>query len=556
MAQKKVRYYTKTYESTKCFIFEFKTDSNNKYQLVHGWDNANDRYGRQVLSKHADGYLVGLGYKPIAKINAGFFYTSSQWEGFDTQFMTIGMCWRTNDGTPLLSNENGSASSNGWHLLYNDGAATPYLGVGWVDLQQYCDPLWGITLSYRLVDNGQVSIHDGGDSASWSTKGAQPRTLVGWKSDGTNVWVVTGGRGTNGTGLTAEQAANLMVQLGCQYAINADGGGSSEMIVNGTIKNTPTDGGERAVSTSLILYSLDTVTYVGEGESLEPGNGGGTEPDQGGETHRDPWEGFNVFNSSGYLCNVDSVCYYDSTGAKREIEYIAVYDSNGNLAGKYGPNTNGSGSGTGGSVLSTASAKLVLDPGHGYYTSGKRTPDDIREWTLNNAVCLKAMAKLQASFPNLTIHRTDDPTGKTDIALSTRVETTNSIDPDLFISIHHNASSDSWVSGITGVEVFVHTYGTDKDKEIAGMMARRLSALTGLTHRRTTSTQDYKLAEYTVLGCDSGIPAILCEGGFMNGGSTTTGDSAYIRSDAGQEAYAQAIHDIVAYFLFNIGGPY
>jgi hypothetical protein len=34
-----------------------------------------------------------------------------------------------------------------------------------------------------------------------------------------------------------------------------------------------------------------------------------------------------------------------------------------------------------------ANKKLMLDAGHYFDTAGKRTPDGIREWTLNDAVC-------------------------------------------------------------------------------------------------------------------------------------------------------------------------
>lgn len=84
---------------------------------------------------------------------------------------------------------------------------------------------------------------------------------------------------------------------------------------------------------------------------------------------------------------------------------------------------------------------LVLDAGHGLNTSGKQTMNGskgvVKEWTLNSNVCNKIQAILKDY--DVTIHRTDDTTGKTDVALATRVSKTNSYKPDLFVSIHHNA---------------------------------------------------------------------------------------------------------------------
>lgn len=62
--------------------------------------------------------------------------------------------------------------------------------------------------------------------------------------------------------------------------------------------------------------------------------------------------------------------------------------------------------------------KIAIDAGHGINTPGKRTPDDEREWSLNNKVALAAIAKLN-TYQNVQILRLDDPTGKTDVPLKT-----------------------------------------------------------------------------------------------------------------------------------------
>lgn len=82
----------------------------------------------------------------------------------------------------------------------------------------------------------------------------QPRSLIGQKSDGTIVWVVIDGRRTNSKGATIIESANLMLELGCHIAVNLDGGGSSEMIVNNAIVNKPSDGAERSIGTAFMCY--------------------------------------------------------------------------------------------------------------------------------------------------------------------------------------------------------------------------------------------------------------------------------------------------------------
>jgi len=44
-----------------------------------------------------------------------------------------------------------------------------------------------------------------------------------------------------------------------------------------------------------------------------------------------------------------------------------------------------------------------------------------------------------ANYNGVEVHRIDDPTGATDIALATRVRKSNSLKADIHISIHHNA---------------------------------------------------------------------------------------------------------------------
>ena len=176
---------------------------------------------------------------------------------------------------------------------------------------------------------------------------------------------------------------------------------------------------------------------------------------------------------------------------------------------------------------------LVLDAGHGLTTAGKQTMNGklgiIKEWELNNKVVGYLMEYLSDYV--VTIYRTDDPTGKTDVDLLERVKRCNSYAPILFISLHHNAG------GGTGIEVYWHSQGTAEDKKIAGIVAPKLAAATGMRNRGV------KQAAFTVLTCKA--TAILVEGGFMD----TQSDYEYICSEVGQRAYAKAVADSVIEYL-------
>jgi len=85
-------------------------------------------------------------------------------------------------------------------------------------------------------------------------KQRHPRTAIGQKPDGTVILIVVQGRKLLQKGTTAWETAEIMQDLGCTVAVNLDGGGSSEMIVDGKIVNQPTDGAERAIGAALIIY--------------------------------------------------------------------------------------------------------------------------------------------------------------------------------------------------------------------------------------------------------------------------------------------------------------
>ena len=82
-------------------------------------------------------------------------------------------------------------------------------------------------------------------------RGRAPRTAIGVKKDGTVILLVVDGRSRSSAGMSLQELADYMVKLGAVQALNFDGGGSSEMVLDGKILNNPSDGRERAVSVGL-----------------------------------------------------------------------------------------------------------------------------------------------------------------------------------------------------------------------------------------------------------------------------------------------------------------
>lgn len=107
---------------------------------------------------------------------------------------------------------------------------------------------------YSLVEQGGVT--------EGLPSGANPRTAVGQRADGTLVfYTIDGRRSGHSVGASLTQMAQRMVELGCETALCLDGGGSTTLSVTkpdrlaaGTV-NRPSEGSERAVANHVFLVA-------------------------------------------------------------------------------------------------------------------------------------------------------------------------------------------------------------------------------------------------------------------------------------------------------------
>ena len=80
-----------------------------------------------------------------------------------------------------------------------------------------------------------------------------PRTAIGW-NQGYFFLVEVDGRQKNlSVGMTLDELSAYLVKLGCEEAMNLDGGGSATLWYNGKVQNNPCDGQERPIANSLIV---------------------------------------------------------------------------------------------------------------------------------------------------------------------------------------------------------------------------------------------------------------------------------------------------------------
>ncbi|TWD80073.1 sporulation related protein [Kribbella amoyensis] len=84
-----------------------------------------------------------------------------------------------------------------------------------------------------------------------------PRTIAGVDQQGRTVLITADGRSVNSLGLGIGEAAAVAKSFGLREAINLDGGGSTTMVAEGKVLNTPSDAaGERPVGDALTITPI------------------------------------------------------------------------------------------------------------------------------------------------------------------------------------------------------------------------------------------------------------------------------------------------------------
>lgn len=160
--------------------------------------------------------------------------------------------------------------------------------------------------------------------------------------------------------------------------------------------------------------------------------------------------------------------------------------------------------------------KIAYCAGHGLNTAGKRLPKYLdaaqtREWTLNDRIAYHFL-RAALLYEDVETMRTDDSTGRTDIAIKKRVEAAEDWNADFYLDIHHNAG----IYGGTGGGVVAFSYpGNSQGKSYRDAAYDAVIAAGGLKGNRSSPRQEKNYE--TLRRCHkAGIPAILMEYGFMD----------------------------------------
>lgn len=189
----------------------------------------------------------------VAAINGGFFGGGF----FGSGCASVSLC--KIDGQLSATNAKDRSALG----VHPDGRASIALVKAGQDWPDATHALGGLG---RLLERGQKVIAPGAEGSAPSFATARhPRTAVGITAAGKLVLATVDGRTAAGAGMKLDELAQWMAWLGCEDALNFDGGGSTALWVAGEpwggVVNHPCDNGradhagERAVSTALGVWA-------------------------------------------------------------------------------------------------------------------------------------------------------------------------------------------------------------------------------------------------------------------------------------------------------------
>jgi N-acetylmuramoyl-L-alanine amidase len=174
---------------------------------------------------------------------------------------------------------------------------------------------------------------------------------------------------------------------------------------------------------------------------------------------------------------------------------------------------------------------IYIDAGHGGNDPGA-VGNGIQEKDVVLPISLDLGRALQSMGYSVYYTRTDD----VEIDLEPRVASAESINADVFVSIHANSLAAK-NSDISGIETY-HARGSTVGKELADYVHAQIIANTGANDRSVRGSGFYVIAR-------TSMPAILVETGFV----TNPDEAANLNNPSYQKRMAEAIAKGIDQFM-------
>ena len=241
----------------------------SSYKMAEGLENKD--YQVQIMSQQA-AYAEANDYgNVVAAMNISLSWYNSAYYANHPELVGEPLGYLVLDGE-LYKNSQGQTAGAQTCLVINfdekDGVARP-ADMPKVLLRSTGDPITGWEEQVIPANFGFL-VKDGKNQYSKVDHTSDPasRSFMGIKADGTFVMVMNDGRQSPySAGFNSYEMAEFMLSLGCVYAVNGDGGGSSAFLSQRPgeelkLNSSPSDGAERPTTHGILVIS--TAPSTGE----------------------------------------------------------------------------------------------------------------------------------------------------------------------------------------------------------------------------------------------------------------------------------------------------
>ncbi|WP_020402503.1 phosphodiester glycosidase family protein [Gracilimonas tropica] len=198
-------------------------------------------------------------------------------------------------------------------LPYSSSNTDPLPAPEKADGLKYNDPFMGVGGGPVLVKGDSVHVSYN-EEIFWGSgvgrDNADPRTAVGYTDDGKAILMVVDGRqGDVSQGVSLPELAQIMIDLGATEALNLDGGGSSQMVIEDSLVNRPNGSTfQRSLATFLAIVPSDSIPeipIVGFEQIIDTGDDSASVS-----------EGWSESANSGYYGDTPSLITLGGDGSK------------------------------------------------------------------------------------------------------------------------------------------------------------------------------------------------------------------------------------------------
>jgi len=174
-----------------------------------------------------------------------------------------------------ISDEGNSPLTAETMVLFVGVRARPLakIGVG-SELRISSSTLPGLRGVKTAISGGPILVRDGkpqriraSSSDSYEVGSMferHPRSAIGWNDDYFFLVEVDGRQEGWSVGMTLNELAEYLAELGCREAMNLDGGGSATLWHEGKIRNRPCDGRERPLANALVVIQKPPKSSAGQ----------------------------------------------------------------------------------------------------------------------------------------------------------------------------------------------------------------------------------------------------------------------------------------------------